>query len=66
MVLSDYLSRQMGDKSDLHKVISISFNIRDVLLKPCQDKTQHTFKVQTRSQAKGVKSPKKGKSASST
>ena len=61
MVLSDYLSRQMGDKSDPHQVIPISFNIRDVSLKPCQDKTQDTFMVQTRSQAKGVKSPTKGK-----
>ena len=66
MVLSDYLSRQMGDRSDLYQVIPISFNIRDVSLKPCQDKTQNTFMVQTRSQAKGVKSPIKGKSASST
>ena len=66
MVLSDYLSRQMGDKSDPHQVIPISFNIRDVSLKPCQDKTQDTFMVQTGSQAKGVKSPAKGKSASST
>ena len=30
MVLSDYLSRKMGDKSDPHQVIPISFNIRDV------------------------------------
>ena len=65
MVLSDYLSRQMGDKSDTHHVIPISFNVRDVSLKPCQDKTQDMFMVQTRSQAKGVKSPAKGKSARS-
>ena len=38
MVLSDYLSRQIGDKSDPHQVIAISFNIRDVSSKPCQDK----------------------------
>ena len=37
MVLSDYLSRQMGDKSDLHQIIPISFNIREVLLKCCQN-----------------------------
>ena len=66
MVLSDYLSRQMGDKSDWHPVIPISFNIRDVSLKPCQDKTQDTFMVQSRSQAKDVKSPTKGKSTNST
>ena len=66
MVLSDYLSRQMGDKSDLHQVIPISFNIRDISLKPCQDKTQDIFMVQTRLQEKGVKSPTKGKSTVST
>ena len=27
MVLSDYLSRKMGDKSDPHKIIPISFDI---------------------------------------
>ena len=59
MVLSDYLSRQTGDKSDPHQVIPISFNIRDVSLKPCQDKTQDTFMVKNRSQANGVKHPKK-------
>ena len=59
MVLSDYLSRQMGDKSDPHQVILISDNIKVVSLKPCQDKTQDTFMVQTRSQTKGVKSPAK-------
>ena len=66
MVLSDYLSRQMGDKCDLHKIISISFIIREVSLKPCQDKAQDTFMVQTRSQAKGVKPPVKRKTTDST
>ena len=66
VVLSDYLSRQTGDKGDPHQVIPISFNIRDVSLKSYQDKTKNTFMVQTRSQAKGVKSPTKGKSARST
>ena len=55
MVLSDYLSRQMGDKIDLHKVIPISFDIKDASLKSHQNKTQDTLMVQTRSQAKGVK-----------
>ena len=66
MVLSDYLTRQMGDKGDPNQVIPISFNIRDVSLKPCKDKTQDTFIIQARSQTKGVKAPIKGKSASST
>ena len=39
MVLSDYLSRKMGDKSDPHKVIPISFVIKDASLKSCQNKT---------------------------
>ena len=54
MVLSDYLSRQMGDKSDPHKVIQVSFDVKDVSFKSHQNKTQDTFMVQTRSQAKGV------------
>ena len=57
MVLSDYLSRQMGDKSDPHEVILISFDMKDVSLKSCQNKAQDTFMVQTRSQAKNVKAP---------
>ena len=65
MVLSDYLSRQTGDKSDPHKVIPISFEIKDVSFKSCQNKTQDTFMVQTRSQAKGVKAPTKRESACS-
>ena len=31
MVLSDFLSRQPGDKSDPHQIIPISFNIKEVL-----------------------------------
>ena len=57
MVLTDYLSRQMGDKSNPHKIIPISFDIKDASLKSCQNKTQDMFMVQTRSQAKGVKAP---------
>ena len=29
MVLSDFLSRQLGDRSDPHQIIPISFNIRE-------------------------------------
>ena len=57
MVLSDFLSRQMGDKSDPHQIIPISFNIREVLLESCQNKSKDMFMVQTRSQSKGVKAP---------
>ena len=37
MVLSDYLSRQTGDKSDPHQIIPISFNILEGLLESCQN-----------------------------
>ena len=66
MVLNDYLSRQMRDKSDPHQIIPISFNIREMSLKPCQSKTQDTFLVQTRSQAKSAKPPIKRKTTDST
>ena len=52
-----FLSRQTGDKSDLHQIIPISFNIREVLLESCQNNAKNMFMVQTRSQSKGVKAP---------
>ena len=66
MVLNDYFSRQMGDESNPHQVIPISLNIKEVSLKPCQDKTRDMFLVQTRSHTKGVKSTARGKSTDST
>ena len=66
MVLSDYLSRQKGDKSDPHKVILISFDMKDVSLQSHQNKTQDMFMVQTRSQARGVKAPTTRELARST
>ena len=45
MVLSEYLSRQMGDKSDSHQIIPISFNIREVLSKACQNKVKDMLMV---------------------
>ena len=57
MVLSDFISRQMGGKSDPHQIISISFNIKEELLESCQNIAKDTFMVQTRSQSKGVKAP---------
>ena len=57
MVLSDYLSRYSGDRSDLHEVIPVSFDMKDNSLKSGQNNVQDTFMVQTRSQAKDVKAP---------
>ena len=65
MVLSDYLSRQPGDKSDPHQIIPISFNIKEVLKESCQNNAKTTFMVQTRSQTKGVKAPMAKKSPKS-
>ena len=51
MVLSDFLSRQHRDSSNLHEIIPISFNMGKVL----QQNYQHyakTYLVQTRSQSK--------------
>ena len=57
MVLSDFLSRQQGDRSDPHQIILISFNMIEILRKNYQNIAKDTFMVQTRSQikSKGVK-----------
>ena len=61
IILSDFLSRQNVDDSNLHEIIPISFNLRTVL----QDKyynleeEKERYMIQTRSQTKasGVKLP---------
>ena len=61
MILSDFLSRQNIDDSNLHEIIPISFNLRTVL----QDKyynlegKKERYMIQTRSQTKasGVQLP---------
>ena len=61
MILSDFLSRQNVDDSNLHEIIPISINLRTVL----QDKyfnlegEKERYMIQTRSQTKasGVQSP---------
>ena len=52
MVLNDFLSRQLGDDSDLHEIIPISFNIKEILKENYQNMVKNTYMVQTRSQAK--------------
>ena len=51
MVLSDFLSRQLGDDSNLHEIIPISFNLKEVLKQSYQSMLEDMYKVQTRSQA---------------
>ena len=52
MILSDVLSRQTEDDSDLHEIIPISFNIKEILKESYQNMVKDTYMVQTRSQAK--------------
>ena len=52
MVLSDFLSRQLGDDSDLYEIIPISFNIKEILKENYQDMVKGMYMVQKRSQAK--------------
>ena len=51
MVLSNFLSRQHRDSSNLHEIIPISFNMGKVLQQNYQNYTK-TYLVQTRSQSK--------------
>ena len=52
MVLSDFLSRQLGDDSDPHEIIPISFNIKEIVKENYQNMVKDMYMVQTRSQAK--------------
>ena len=52
MMLSDFLSRQIEDDNNLHEIIPISFNIKEILKENYQNMVKDTCMVQTRSQAK--------------
>ena len=52
MILSDFLSRQIEDDSNLHEIIPISFNIREILQENYHNLVSDTYMVQTRAQAK--------------
>ena len=56
MILSDFLSNQRVDDSNLHEIIPISFNMRDVLQERYYNLnsvgTKDKYLVQTRSQVK--------------
>ena len=52
MVLSNFLSRQLGDDSDPHEIIPISFNIKEILKENYQNMVKDMYMVQTRSQTK--------------
>ena len=59
MVLSDFLSSPQGDDSDPHKIIPISFNIKEMLKQNYCTYVEDKFMVQSRSKnkARGVKLP---------
>ena len=54
MILSDFLSRQIEDHSDLHEIIPISFNIREILQENYHNIISDTYMVQTRAQTKAT------------
>ena len=51
MILSDFLSRQIEDESNLHEIIPISFNIQEILQDNYHQLTE-TYNMQMRAQAK--------------
>ena len=61
MILSDFLSRQEIDKSDLHEIIPVTFDMKAILNEKCYkiEEENSKYLVQTRSQAKerGIKVP---------
>ena len=52
MILSDFFSRQIEDNSNLHEIVPISFNIKEILRENYQNMVKDAYMVQTRSQAK--------------
>ena len=52
IILSDFLSRQIEDDSNLHEIIPISFNIWEILQESYYSMVTDTYKVQTRAQTK--------------
>ena len=54
VVLSDFLLRQQGDDSDPHKIIPISFNMREILKQNYYNNVEDKFLVQSSFQIKLV------------
>ena len=52
MILSDFLSRQIEDDSNLHEIILISFNLQEILQENYHHMTMDTYNMQMRAQAK--------------
>ena len=54
MILSDFLSRQIEDDSNLHEIIPISFNIWDVLQDNYHQLTTDTYNCANKGPGKGT------------
>ena len=52
MILSNFLSRQIKDDSNLHEIIPISFTIQEILQESYHNMVTDAYKVQMRAQAK--------------
>ena len=61
MILSDFLSRQETDKSDLHEIIPISFDMKAILnekyYKIEEEKGKYLVKMQSQAKEKRIKVP---------
>ena len=61
VILSDFLSRQEIDKSDLHEIIPISFDMKAILndkyYKAEEEKGKYFVKTQSQAKERGIKVP---------
>ena len=60
MILSDFLSRQTHDNSDLHDIISISFNMHNMLHKryyKIEAKERYLVQMCLQTKSSGIKLP---------
>ena len=60
MILSDFLSRQEIDKSDLHEIIPISFDRKAMLNEKCykiEEEGKYLVQMQSQAKERGIKVP---------
>ena len=60
MILSDLLSRQEIDKSDLHEIIPMSFDMKAILNEKCykiEEEVKYLVQMQSQAKDKGIKVP---------
>ena len=61
MILSDFFSRQEIDKSDLHEIIPISFDMKAILNEKCykieEENSKYLVQMQSQAKERGIKVP---------